>query len=167
MGKRENDSGEWKEKIDANAGEKIDFLMVLLNGGQDKIDNVVLKAELPQEISYEGDLRIEGESNSGDIKNGINIGSIAPDKVKTITFKGQVEEGIAKTETVLTGTALNKGLSVSDSISVVFEGGSKGVAAAGFSLMSIFKKWYYLLLIILAIILIAFFFKRFFSFSER
>lgn len=154
LGKNGGTPLQWVRNLRLESGEKIDFLMVIKNEGE-KLDNVMAQTTLPAEIIYKGDLKLNGESFSGDIKEGINIGSVDQKEVKVITFRGEVVgKGITQNKEIeITGTAKVANLSNSDSIKVALEGKGSGLAAIGSAFKSLTKTGVWLPLLITIILL--------------
>jgi len=93
---KEPDSEEWKETINALPQESIDILIIIINNSSEDLDNVMVKANLPEQVAYKQGLRIKNVSYGGDIREPFNIGFMSSDVEKRITFKteiGLVKEG--------------------------------------------------------------------------
>ncbi len=149
-----SDMTEWKTSLASKTGEELSFLFVVVNSGAEIAEDVFVKAEIPSGIDYKNELKIDGDSISGDIRKGIEIDSIEPDVVKTITFKGKAGETGEGAE--LLGKVEAKGLSSTDSVVLTFgEKGQEekqGIAAAGLLFLKyLAKRWYIWLLAGLAI----------------
>jgi len=67
------------------------FTMTISNNSNFASDNVIVSANIPSEISYLGNLKVDGAATEGDIVAGIEIGSIAANGKKNITFEGKTE----------------------------------------------------------------------------
>ena len=128
----------WQKTLQMAPGENIDFLMIVKNLG-DKQENISAKAELPAEVVYKGNLKLNNESVSGDIKQGVNIGSLESKEVKIITFQGQVEKqsAIKNKEVNIVATAKAGDLSQTDSVKMAFSNRESGLAAIGTALRSL------------------------------
>jgi len=162
--KKEKDANNWAEKIDVGVTEKIDFLVNVTNSSSEQINDVVVRTELPEEIAYKENFKVEGESKTGQIKDGINIGSVAPSSTKTITFKGQVSANIKPGEKDIVASANSGSLSGSDSLKMNFKF-SQGIAAVGLAFLKfLMQKWYFWVLASLALIFLFFVvFRKLFS----
>ncbi len=151
--------------MDIKPGEKVDFLLVVANGGEGSLNDVVVKTELPEEIVYEGDLKVDGGANSGDIKAGVNIGSLPEGGVRIISFVGEAKSvNIKAGEKEIVGIANAGNLSDSDSVKITFQK-STAVAGVGLAAIKFFvQKWYFwVLAVLLAIFLFFTIFRRLFS----
>ncbi len=165
LGKRQNEPLQWLKNLDIKPGEKVDFLLVVANGGEGSLNDVVVKTELPEEIVYEGDLKVDGGANSGDIKAGVNIGSLPEGGVRIISFVGEAKSvNIKAGEKEIVGIANAGNLSDSDSVKITFQK-STAVAGVGLAAIKFFvQKWYFwVLAVLLAIFLFFTIFRRLFS----
>ncbi|MBZ9569410.1 hypothetical protein KJA16_00625 [Patescibacteria group bacterium] len=158
LGKTETTPTEWKEEFDIKPEEKSDFLIVVVNNSPEILNNVIVKAEIPQEIIYKGELKIDGVPYTGDIRDGIDTGSLSSNTIKTITFRGEMSPNelidIEKTETEISGNVNVENLSVSDSVKITLERSGMWakesgtwVATIGLMLKSLLKMWYLWLLL--------------------
>lgn len=166
LGKKEKEPIQWLKNLDMNSGEGIDFLVVVTNGGQKTINDVIVKAEIPSEITYEGDLKIDGASSGGDLKTDINIGSLSAGIVKTISFRGKVQSGEIKAgEKEVIGIVKAENLSDSDSVKIVFKTQGKFPAMGLLATIKFFtQKWYFWILAVLVFLFLFFvIFRRLFS----
>lgn len=77
----------WVNTISAKPGEIIEFRIKITSTGDERAEDVVVSDILPSKMNYIGSLKIDGDSVSGDIEDGINIGDLRPDDSKIITFK--------------------------------------------------------------------------------
>lgn len=158
LGKKETTPTEWKEEFDIKPEEKADFLIVIVNNGPEILNNIIVKAEIPQEIIYKGELKIDGIPYTGDIRDGIDTGSLSSNTIKTITFRGEMSPNelidVEKTKTEISGNVNVANLSVSDSVKITLERSGMWakesrtwVAAIGLRLKSLLKMWYLWLLL--------------------
>jgi len=167
FGKKENDPVQWLKTFSASAGQKLDFLIVVSNGQEGQMNNVFIKTDLPQEIIYKGDFKLDGISFDGDIRTGVNLGTLAPKTVKTLTFKGEITgpDNISRAEVDATAFVNTSSGSSSDNIKInlLKEGQQIVVKSEGFLaglLGTNFNKPIYLLLgIFIAILLLLGFVK--------
>jgi len=164
LAKKEKDANNWAEKMDVGATEKIDFLVNVTNSLSEQINDVVVRTELPEEIAYKENFKVEGESKAGQIKDGINIGPVAPNSTKTITFKGQVAASIKPGEKDIVTSANSGNLSGLDSVKMNFKF-SQGIAAVGLAFFKfLMQKWYFWVLASLVLIFLFFVvFRKLFS----
>lgn len=167
FGKKENDPVQWLKTFSASAGQKLDFLVVVSNGQEGPMNNVIIKTDLPQEIIYKGDLKLDGNSYDGDIRTGVNLGTLATKTVKTFTFKGEITgpENISRGEVDAIATVNTSSGSSSDNIKInlIKEGQQIVVKPEGFlaALLKINLNSIYILLGIIIAILILIGFVKF------
>jgi hypothetical protein len=156
FGKMGNESVQWFKNLAMKGGEKIDFLVVVSNNEKDNWDNVIVKVMVPEGIQYKGDLKIDGKSFSGDVRDGINIGSLVSKSAKTITFKGETEaaKNLTKNETEVVGTIAVQNLNSSDLMKIAFEESRAGLTASAGIFKTLFSRGYVLPLLITIVILI-------------
>jgi len=166
--KLDSSSSQWQKSAQVPSNSQVYFMISVVNNSTAQVDNVNISANIPNEISSLGDLKLNGVSVSGDIVSGINIGSIAPAATKSITFEGKTQTLSAGTTKQATATSNALGATQSDSISinlvptVVPAAVSAAPVTGGF--WGFLKKWY--LWILGALVLIFLFivvFKRFSS----
>jgi hypothetical protein len=167
LGKKEGGSLGWSREIKAGSGKYIDFLLVVANKGKKELNNVVLKAEFPQGVVYKDDLKIAGSSPKGDLKSGLNLYSLSPGNIKTITFKGAVSSGIGSGEKNVVVRATGENLSASSSLKISFNGLQGQEAAIGASLRLFLGKWYNWILIILGAAVLFYFIKGFLNWFKK
>ncbi len=146
------DSVDWETSLALSEEEKeLNFLVVLANSGFEEAEDVFVKAELPEGILYKGDLKIDGNSITGNITKGITIDSIEPDKAETITFKAEITDTAGGEKEVLVRADI-RGLSSIDTIKLnLGEGSQRSIAAAGSFLSFLAERWYIWLLAAIAI----------------
>jgi len=164
--KQNSNSNQWQKTSEIGQNSQVYFMATISNNSTFQIDNINVSANIPNEISYLGNLQLNGVPISGDIVSGINIGSISPSSAKTITLEG-------KTQTISTVTTKQAifssnilGTTQSDSVSLNFSTGQVTASVAtsvpatsGF--WEFIKRWY--LWIIVGLVLIFLFiivFKR-------
>ncbi len=121
----------WSNSVSADPGEIVSFLIKIEVTGS-SVENLIVKDILPDKIIYQGNLRIDSVSSDGDIVSGLNVGSLSPNQIRTITFDAR----LVKTDQFGFGTTqLSNGASVyTDSVSgsdtVVITVTKKAVAGA-------------------------------------
>lgn len=121
--------------VEAEPLEKIEFQIRISSQGGSAISDIVVKDTLPQNLIYQGNLKIGGNPVSGNILPGISIGNLLSNQVKTVTFEVQVTSSenfaVGKTELINTTLAFNQQLAVSDALTVtVLKQGVAGTATA-------------------------------------
>ena len=112
----------YSKTVYASPGEFLVFGIVV-QAGNDQLNNVIVKDVIPAGLIYDGDLRIDNVlMASGDVINGLNIGSLAPGQKKTVTFKTRVAGSetfsFGQTEIVNTAFASSDQVSLSDTAKV-------------------------------------------------
>ena len=128
---------------------------------------MILKAEFPQGVVYKDDLKIAGSSPKGDLKSGLNLDSLSPGAIKTITFKGEISSGIGSGKKDVVVRATGENLSVSDSLKISFNGLRKQEAAIGANLKLFLGKWYNWILTILGAVVLFYFMKGFLNWFKK
>lgn len=86
-----SDGTSWQDSVTADPGEILSFLIQVKNGSS-LIENVIVKDNLPSNIRFIGELKIDETPVSGDIISGLNIGNLSPNQTKNITFKAEVAD---------------------------------------------------------------------------
>jgi hypothetical protein len=147
---------QWFKNLSLNGGEKVDFLAVASNNDKNEVQNVVVKINIPDEVVSIASLKVNNSSYSGNIRDGINIGTLAPKEVKTITFQGEVAESFSRNEADVVGTigAQNIPLASSGSMKIAFEESRAGLTASAGIFKTLFSRGYVLPLLITIVILI-------------
>ncbi|MBI4010166.1 MAG: PKD domain-containing protein, partial [Candidatus Aenigmarchaeota archaeon] len=161
LGKKQSAPREWKEEVEVKSAEKVDILVVVANGTNIVLNNLIVKVRLPEEISYQGDLKIQGQALGGDIQNGIAIESLAVNEVKAITFSAESRSigNLELASVEISGEAQAGNLTGSDSMKIVIRRTSFGfLASIGAFFKAVFSDWRFWLL--LAIIIIIYFVIR-------
>lgn len=98
---RRHNSTKWKEYLEVNPGDTIDYLIEYKNTGTTKQDGVVIKDKLPQGASYlEGSTRYfnkynpspEGAPSTDSLLGltGINIGDYAPNEKGSVQYSARI-----------------------------------------------------------------------------
>jgi hypothetical protein len=67
------------------------FMMTISNNSGFPSDSVIVSVNIPSEILYIGNLKVDGVATEGDIVAGIEIGSVPGNGKKNITFEGKTE----------------------------------------------------------------------------
>lgn len=154
--KQNLNSDQWQKTIQANSNGQVYFMISVANSSTAQIDNVIVSANIPTEISSLGNLQINGVPFSGDVISGINIGSVAPTTTKSITFEGKTAtiSGVATTQAVATSNI--SGITQSDSVSISFNPAQAAAAVSNTQATSGFggflSRWYIWILVALVII---------------
>ncbi len=80
----------WQASVNANPGDILSFAITLQAGNQD-IHNVTIYNVLPANLIYRGNLTVNSAQNySGNIANGVNVGTISANNICVIAFQAQV-----------------------------------------------------------------------------
>jgi len=118
--------------VAADPLERVEFHILITSTGSSGAQNVMLKDGLPWQLTYQNNLKIDGESSTGNILTGLNLGTISPGQSKVVTFEAQVasEDKFIYGTTTLTNSALayNTDTAKTDTAQVVVT--RKGVAGA-------------------------------------
>jgi hypothetical protein len=159
------DATEWQKNIDVRPNEIMSFLIVLKNNSENSVNNVFIKAELPNEVGSITNLKINNVSLNGDIASGVNIGAVPPNASIIATFEGAVQQSaLPISKQISANVSYSDLLSNADSFGINIRENTKSISVAsvsGFSFGGFLKRWY--LWIIIAIVLIVVFaivFKR-------
>jgi len=164
--KKDEFSQQWNKSMQIGQNETAHFMIVLSNNFDYQIDGVIVSAEIPNEISYLGNLKVDDIAISGDIVSGIEIGSVQAMSQKTITFEGKTQTfAIQETKNAIAFINFVESLQ-SDSIFLNFD--STQVNLAGISsnswqtsLWQFLKRWYmWILAGIVMVFLFSVVFKR-------
>ncbi len=78
------------KRIFSNAGENLEFQIVVSSQGQVPVTNLVVREILPKNLLFKGNLRLNGQTLSQDITQQVTIESITPGQSATILFDAQV-----------------------------------------------------------------------------
>ena len=80
----------WKTETSASPEETVAFRIKIKASGE-SMDDVFVKDILPGQTTFAGNLLVNGNSHSGDIESGINIGRLNPEEEKTVTFEVKIK----------------------------------------------------------------------------
>lgn len=124
----------FSDTVPANPGDTL-VVGIVVKAKNKPLSDVIVKETLPTGLIYKGDLKVNEVLTIGDILTGLNIGSLAIDQEKTITFQAEVAgpENFSFGQTELTNTVLvsNKEISRSDAAKVIVSKAAvAGVATA-------------------------------------
>jgi len=84
-------STEWQESTQVGQNSQIYFMVVVTNNGTNKVEDIIVSADIPSEIVSLGNVKIDGSAISRDIVSGVNIGALEASNVKTLTFEGKTQ----------------------------------------------------------------------------
>jgi len=148
---------QWQKTVQVSSNGQVYFMVPVANNSAAQIDNIIVSANIPGEISSLGNLQVNGVPVSGDIVTGIGIGSLASGSAKTITFEGKTQTILAQATKQATATISVLGATQSDSLSVNLIPGQVAAAsvsstesATGF--LAFLKRWYLWILVGLVLI---------------
>lgn len=127
-----SDGTGWADSVSAGPSEVISF-SIEVTAGNSSIDNLIVKETLPDKITYrQNTLKIDDVLSSGDIFSGLNIGSLAANQKKTITFDADIvgadKFAFGDTQLINSVIAYNINTSGSDTAKIVVT--RKAVAGA-------------------------------------
>lgn len=83
---------QWTKYIQLGKNSTAYFMISISNNSNFQVDDVIVSVNIPTEISYLGNLKIDDISISGDIVSGVEVGSIQSMSDKTITFEGKTQD---------------------------------------------------------------------------
>lgn len=128
----EHGADDWKDKISAKVGEKVDYLISYKNTGSVQQNKVLVKDKLPTGMTYEKGSSILANShnkdgiatNDGLTVDGLNIGSYAPQGDAAVKFSAKVNkvEECGVNDLVNTATAITQNGKKSATAIVTVEG---------------------------------------------
>jgi len=123
---KDQQTGEWKQDPDLTKNQNIELLLVVANKTTNIIEDITAKIDLPQGVSYQQNLQIDGADSPENIVFGMSIGSLEPLSEKRITFKASSENKTAgvNAETIK-ATAKTDDLESASSLNVKLAGASK------------------------------------------
>src|SRR5205823_521478 len=112
------------------------------------VDNVLANIDIPNTISYNGDLKIDNTSFGGDLNSGINLGTISANTSKSMAFSGTVQsqndQPIQVTGRIAAGNSHDSDFLTISALASNTTGSSTGSS----SLVDFVKKWYLWIIII-------------------
>ena len=162
LGKKEVTAVQWEKTIQVNQNGTVYFIISVVNNSNNQIDDVNVSANIPSEVSFIGNAKINDVPASGDVVSGINLGSIANGSSKVLTFEGKVQNFTAESSKQATATVSVSGVTQSDNFTINFVPGQAAAvsqASGGSWFVEFLKKWY--LWILVAIVLVFLFFVVF------
>ncbi len=177
MAKKQEDGIEWKKELSVSPQDMIDFMLIIANSGEQNLNNVSVKVNLPRDVIYKNQLKLDGSGISGDVVSGITISNLSAKGIKTITFAGQVNQekfidfGTTQIDMIASVNAEN--LSASDPIVLKLEKFSKtpiGDISMIASIKGILKGWLWWIALVLFVLIALFlggFYLLFFLIRRR
>ncbi|MGL4655755.1 MAG: DUF7507 domain-containing protein, partial [Sarcina sp.] len=80
------------DKATASIGDSLTYTINLRNTGNIATETSILKDIIPNGTSYiQGSLTVDGQSISGDLNSGVNIGILLPNVTKVVVFRVRVD----------------------------------------------------------------------------
>jgi len=158
--KKDFSSQQWDKTVQLGQNENIYFMVTINNNSNSQIENVIVSVNIPSEISYLGNLKIDDVAISGDIVSGINAGSIQALGKKSITFEGKTQTFSIQEQKQASAFINSVEPHQSDSISINFDASQSNSAAISSAptsegIMGFLKRWF--MWIIAGIVLISLF----------
>lgn len=159
LGTKEAEPAMWGKFLNTAHNDKLVFLVMVKNNSTQAVNSASLIVELTSNISYTGNLKIDNTLSAGNITSGIELGGLAPNAAKLISFTGTVQGQANATTSQVISKATSGEVTTSDSLVVSIAAGQvagASTASVGDSpFMQFLKKWY--LWIIIVAVLIALF----------
>ena len=125
----------FSDVIIAEPADRVEFKITVTAQGESSAQDILLKDTLPQNITFQNNLKIDGISISGNIFSGISFGNLSPNQSKTITFEVQIAGPenftFGTTELINTALAYNEKIANSDALTIKVE--KRGVLGAATS----------------------------------
>jgi len=145
--KKEVSSQQWDKSVQVGQNGTVYFMITINNSSDSQIDDVFVSVNIPSEISYLGNLTVDGVALSGDIVSGVDIGSVQPVSKKTITFEGKTQTFSIQESKDAVAFISSVEPHQSDSISINFDANQSGSAAISSVPMQeqiriFLKRWY-------------------------
>ena len=157
--KQDANSDQWQKTSQVDSNSQIYFKISAVNNSANQINNVNVSANIPNEISSLGNLKVDGTAVSGDIVSGISIGSLAPASSKSITFEGKTQTIPTNASKQANTTISASGNTQSDSVTINLNPGQSSQATASVSnaaeksgFWEFVKRWYLWILVGLVLI---------------
>jgi len=89
--KKESDNGQWSKNIDGQQNDVINFLVVVKNISTTAVQNVSVKTDITNNISYTGNLKINDTVAAGNVILGVSLGTLNPKTSVAVSFTGLVQ----------------------------------------------------------------------------
>jgi len=144
------DSPQWQKTLEIGQNATAYFMMTISNNSNFPSDNVIVSANIPSEILYLGNLKVDGVATEGDIVAGIEIGSITANGKKNITFEGKTESFGYQGQRTASAFINSAQTPKSDIVTIDFKNASASVESSAsiisapslFGITGFIKKWY-------------------------
>ncbi|MEK7562702.1 MAG: hypothetical protein AAB509_03420, partial [Patescibacteria group bacterium] len=155
----------WDKAVQVNPNGNVYFLIIVKNNSTTPVDNIIVSANIPSEVSLLGNLKIDDVPVVGDIVSGVNISSLSAGGSKTITFEGKTQTFTATGDKQAIITVSAGGTTQTDSVTISLVAGqtagvsTSSVVSSGF--MEFLKRWYlWILMAFVFIFLFVVIFRR-------
>lgn len=146
------------DSVWANPNETVSFSIQIV-AGNTLFENVIVKDTLPPQITYLGNLKIDGINVTGNIISGINIGNLPANQTTTITFDAKIGQAnqfnLGQTTLINTVLVYNNLVANSDTAKVIVTkttGGPATIVPTGLTNNLFLDSFFLPLTITLAII---------------
>ncbi len=165
IAKKDSEKLEWSKSVTANQNEKVSFLITVKNTSTSPINNVMVRADITDQVEYTGNLEIDNAALNANIINGIDLGALSEKTSKVISFTGTVKKDAQKSALQITASATS-GTTADSDIAFINVGGpqvkNNFAAALGSSPLVQFLKrsWFWIIVTIILIGLFIVIFRR-------
>ncbi len=162
FGKKESDTMQWSKFIDAANNDKLNFVIAIKNISNSPVDNASVSVDLTGTINYTGNLKIDNISSAGNVASGINLGTLAPNTSRAVSFTGTVQSSTVQAIRVSVKIASDN-MADADflTINIPVTSSSLTAAVSVNPFVDFVKKWYlWAIIIIVLIILFVIIFRR-------
>lgn len=171
LGKKSGSTFDWQKVIDANPQETIQFMLIVSNGGDASLDNVLVTASLPSEITYNNDAKVDGTAVFGDIRSGVTISQLPTKIIRTITFSGKIAKAglidVSRTDLGFTAQASAKNLAANDSLRITLASRSNIGVASVADILRGWLVWIAVILIAIVLVIIGIFYLMYWIIQKR
>lgn len=142
IGKNSSDATNWSKEINSSNSQTINFLITVKNISDVKMENVLLKAGVTENINADN-IKIDNADLQGNIASGINLGTIEKGASKIISFDGTINSADEENGITITASANSGDVFDSDILTLNMVKSSVATASLVDSPLMVFvKKWY-------------------------
>ena len=169
---KNQNSTAWDKTVEVGQNGTVYFFATVKNNSNSDINNLTIKANIPQEVALVGNLKIDGQPASGDIISGVAT-SLLANSQKQISFDGKTQmfSVAGSKQATLTASFADK-QQQTDSLTINFNTSEQEKittttesASADNAFVEFLKRWY--LWILVAIILVFLFIVIFRRLSQN
>jgi len=155
LAKKDVLENQWNKTIQVGSNGNAYFLITITNNSNSQVNGINVSANLPNEIGYLGNLKVNDVSVAGDIVSGVDAGSLAPGTTKVVTFEGKTQALNIEASKLGTASITSGGATQSDTVTINLNPGqaaaiSSAPPVSGF--WEFLKRWYLWILVILVLI---------------